>query len=622
MAFFKREFFYFFACICAMSFPFAAQAQNREADSLKKLLPAATHDTVRMHIQNNIGMALYSTLPDSAMTWWMRTHQLAEQRKDLYTGKTRRAVLLANGDALTNIAFIYTNRGMTGPGLEYNFKSLRLREDINDAHGVAESLNNIAFAYGQQGDTAKALEYYERSAAGYQAINDTGGVAYTIVNRAQIYVRQRNDSMALKLYLQARQTLSVMPDQSRGYGTCLSSIGMIYLRAKNYDECLRYLRMSLAVREQAVDLAGMASSCANIGRLYKAMNERDSAFYYAQRAYDLARKVHSSSAIISSAELLSTLYADDGNHSKALEFYRIYINSRDSVRNEENSRNMMRQQMGYEYGKKSAADSLNFEREREVGEVKLSRQRGYTIGGFSALAIVGLLLVFVYRQRNRIASEKKRSDELLLNILPAETAEELKATGTAKTKNYDSVTVMFTDFKNFTKTAEQLSAEDLVALINLCYAEFDRIISRHRLEKIKTIGDSYMCAGGLPVANETHAEDAVAAALEMIVFIRKHNEERKRNNLPFFDIRIGLHTGQVVAGIVGIKKFAYDIWGDTVNIASRMESSGEPDRINISESTYLLVKDKFHCEYRGKVQAKNKGEIDMYFVKEETSRIP
>ncbi|HTF05122.1 MAG TPA: adenylate/guanylate cyclase domain-containing protein, partial [Bacteroidia bacterium] len=339
-------------------------------------------------------------------------------------------------------------------------------------------------------------------------------------------------------------------------------------------------------------------------------------------AYDLARKVHSSSAIISSAELLSTLYADDGNHSKALEFYRIYINSRDSVRNEENSRNMMRQQMGYEYGKKSAADSLNFEREREVGEVKLSRQRGYTIGGFSALAIVGLLLVFVYRQRNRIASEKKRSDELLLNILPAETAEELKATGTAKTKNYDSVTVMFTDFKNFTKTAEQLSAEDLVALINLCYAEFDRIISRHRLEKIKTIGDSYMCAGGLPVANETHAEDAVAAALEMIVFIRKHNEERKRNNLPFFDIRIGLHTGQVVAGIVGIKKFAYDIWGDTVNIASRMESSGEPDRINISESTYLLVKDKFHCEYRGKVQAKNKGEIDMYFVKEETSRIP
>ena len=153
--------------------------------------------------------------------------------------------------------------------------------------------------------------------------------------------------------------------------------------------------------------------------------------------------------------------------------------------------------------------------------------------------------------------------------------------------------------------------------INACYSAFDRIISTHNIEKIKTMGDAYMCAGGLPVNNNTHPGDVVKAAREMQEFIRQHMEERRQRGLPFFEIRIGIHTGPVVAGIVGIKKFAYDIWGDTVNTASRMESSGETGRINISGATFALVKDRFHCTYRGKIPAKNKGEIDMYFVDDE-----
>ena len=220
----------------------------------------------------------------------------------------------------------------------------------------------------------------------------------------------------------------------------------------------------------------------------------------------------------------------------------------------------------------------------------------------------------VEEQKKAVEVEKKKSDDLLLNILPAEVAEELKAKGTTTAKDFSEVTVLFTDFKNFTLMSEKLSAQELVNQINYCYSAFDNIITKHGIEKIKTIGDSYMCAGGLPVANTTNAEDTVSAALEIRDFMLAEKQKRESEGKPFFEIRIGCNTGSVVAGIVGIKKFAYDIWGDTVNIASRMESSGEPGKVNISGSTYKLVKDKFKCEHRGEIEAKNKGMIDMYFV--------
>ena len=238
----------------------------------------------------------------------------------------------------------------------------------------------------------------------------------------------------------------------------------------------------------------------------------------------------------------------------------------------------------------------------------------------------GFLIVYYFKSENirqegllenrarNLAHEKQKSDRLLLNILPEKTAHELKETGKSRAREYASVSVMFTDFVNFTTMAALFTPEQLVHIINGYFSAFDTIVSNHNIEKIKTIGDSYMCAGGLPEENETHPVDLVRAALEIQAYMQRVNAEKKARNEPTLMVRLGIHTGPVIAGIVGIKKFAYDIWGDTVNTASRLESCGEAGKVNISGDLYQLVKDHFHCSYRGRIPAKNKGEIDMYFV--------
>jgi len=220
----------------------------------------------------------------------------------------------------------------------------------------------------------------------------------------------------------------------------------------------------------------------------------------------------------------------------------------------------------------------------------------------------------VVERTEELALEKQKSEELLRNILPAETAEELKQYGKAEPKSYDNVTVMFTDFKGFTQFAGQLPVNELVNEINTCFSAFDQIMEAHGVEKIKTIGDAYMCVGGLPVANSTHAMDTVRAALAVQRWMAEHKKQRQAENLPFFDIRIGLHSGPLIAGVVGTHKFAYDIWGETVNIAARMEAGSEAGMVNISGATYALIKDQFECSYRGKLPAKNMSDIDMFFV--------
>lgn len=220
----------------------------------------------------------------------------------------------------------------------------------------------------------------------------------------------------------------------------------------------------------------------------------------------------------------------------------------------------------------------------------------------------------VERKRKMLEDEKEKTEKLLLNILPREMADELKDKGKAKARQYRKATVMFTDFKEFTKLAEDYKPQDLVAELDSYFIRFDEIVNKYNVEKIKTIGDAYMAAGGVPIRNKSNAIDTTLAALEIQRAMREITEIKKKNGQKIWELRIGLHTGDLIAGVIGLKRFAYDIWGDTVNVAAHMESSGEPGKVNISESTYEAIAEFFVTEYRGKVKAKHKGEIDMYFV--------
>lgn len=236
--------------------------------------------------------------------------------------------------------------------------------------------------------------------------------------------------------------------------------------------------------------------------------------------------------------------------------------------------------------------------------------------------VIFFLVLREYRRRVNLIltelelrKERERSDLLLLNILPRSVAEDLKERGKTEPQVYQSATVMFTDFVGFTRIAERMSPRELIDELDKCFSYFDQVTEKYRLEKLKTIGDSFMCAGGLPRANRTHAIDCCLAALEIRNFMEQMRGIKAAQGLDYWELRIGIHTGPLVAGVVGHRKFAYDVWGDTVNTASRLESAGIAGEINISEGTYREVRPFFACEPRGHIAAKNKGTIDMHLVK-------
>ncbi|MEY9593235.1 adenylate cyclase [Bradyrhizobium yuanmingense] len=255
---------------------------------------------------------------------------------------------------------------------------------------------------------------------------------------------------------------------------------------------------------------------------------------------------------------------------------------------------------------------LSFEQQEAVR--RISRQAVAQLELRRRLRERDEMLAELDKARAMAEAERSKSDALLLNILPPAIAEELKANAKVRPRFYQSVSILFVDFADFTRHVEAIEPAQVVHQLDEYYSTFDEIIARHRLEKIKTIGDAYLCAGGLPEINRTHAVDAALAALEIQDLLAKANRQRERLRLPLWMARIGINTGPVIAGVVGTRKFSYDIWGNAVNVAARLQAAADPGRINIAEATWNQVKARFTCEPRGSIEVKGKGPTPMYFL--------
>lgn len=580
---------------------------------------------------------------NKALDYYNKSLQLAIKIKS----KRSEAIIL------NNIAAIYKDRGQIDDALKYHFKSLALSTEIKSDEGIEDSYNNIALIYQSQGKIPNAIDYFSKALKLAEKLNDRDGVATAIVNIGFIYKDQQQYKEAAALFLKSLEYRKKMKDQY-GIGYSLNALGGLFEEQNKLDTALQYYQQALQMRTAIDDKQGVAYSLKNIGNVYRKLGKNAEAkeaykksldgfealadkggiaiatnLYgssllsdkdytngeqYLQRSLQVARELGYPADIRNAAGNLQQLYRQKNNWKEALLMNDLYIQMRDSVQNDKNKKVAIQTQFKYDYEKKEAVLKSEQEKKDALAKKELQRQKIIRNGFIGGFALMVLFAGIFFKQRNKIKKEKQRSDELLLNILPHEVAEELKSKGEAEAKLIDHATVLFTDFKGFTQLSEKLTPKELVAEIHECFSAFDKIMKKHNVEKIKTIGDAYMAAGGLPVPNTTHATDIIHVALEIQKYMHEHKAIRESNGSLFFEIRIGVHTGPVVAGIVGVKKFAYDIWGDTVNIASRMESSGEVGKVNISESTYELVKDKFNCTSRGKISAKGKGEIEMYFV--------
>lgn len=594
---------------------------------------------------------------DSALYYFEQCLQMY-QNKQLYDQVAR---------TYNNIGIIYKNRGNIPYAVQNYHKGLKIAEQNSDSSNIANLYANLGQVYQMQDDLPKALYYYKNSLAILTNLGDLRRKSHILNNIAIIFhnsmtentknkIYASNDSLfqnALDYYNKSLDIKQKINDK-HGIATTVLDIGNLKYeisktpgfnprKAAQYKQnALENYKKALQYYTEINNTYGMASAMNTIAQYYYENNAIAMSIPNVTEAYKLAKKSGYIELIRNSAQLLNNLYYRQGNYKLAFQFYDEYITLRDSIDREENYKLTQQQHYQMMYEKQAVADSIAHADQLAIKNLEISRNQEkmkkqrliifISIFGFLAIAAFLMVLYRMFTQKKKanfllsqqnlkimnlnkaIKKERDVSENLLLNILPYQTALELKANGAAVPKFYESVSVLFTDFKGFTKACAGLSPQEIVNELHMYFEIFDNIIEKYKLEKIKTIGDAYMCAGGLPVENATHPIDIVNAGLEMQQFMHNLKEQRIKAGLNYWELRIGIHSGSVVDGVVGKKKFAYDIWGSAVNIASRMESAGEAGKVNISNATYSLVKDFFMCTYRGKIEAKSLGSIDMYFV--------
>lgn len=498
---------------------------------------------------------------------------------------------------------IYRILGDLEKALEAYFKSGEAARKSKYVKGEGNTYGAIADIYSVSKNHLNARLYYNKAIATLRITNDSIALASAISNSGDEFLNHKDFDSALVYFKEARIIFDRV-NYLTGKAYSLGNIGMVFANIGQTALAEKNINAAIRILEETEDYYPICVYLISMCDIYLKKGDEKTAMNYALRSLKLAEQYRLKEQISDANLKLSELYEKAGNTNESLKYYKNHIAYRDSVNNIKSVQALADLRTDYEVSKKQTEVDLLNQQKRNQKNIVLSL--------IIILSLTTVLLGTLYWYYRTISREKKISENLLLNILPAETAKELKLNGKVEAVKFDEVTVLFTDFVQFSKLAEHTEPEQLVKSIDYYFKGFDEITTKYGLEKIKTIGDSYMCACGLPTANPTHARNVINAAKEMIELVRK--ELSAMDGLSHFEIRVGIHTGPVVAGIVGIKKWQYDIWGDTVNIASRMESKSEPGRINLSETTFLQIKDEFPCEYRGEIEVKSRGILKMYFL--------
>lgn len=493
-------------------------------------------------------------------------------------------------------AEIHLQRGNFDTALEAYFNSLdaaRLTENLSWQGSV---MTGIADTYSEMGNSSNASAYYNDAIDVLRFGTDSITLAISILNAGDEYFKAQKYDSALA-YFQESAGIFEQEDYLIGKAYAQGNTGMVQAATGDYQLAERNINQAVVILEEFKDSYAISEYLTYMADSYWEQGEKKTALEYAHRSLDMAIQFGIKPQISDTNLKLSQFYEELGKVQESLKHFKEHVAYRDSVNNLAAVQRMADLRTDYEVSQKQVeVDLLNQQKRNQL----------------IILASVGVLAAVLLWFFVAIRKEKKKSDTLLLNILPKEIAKELKEKGEVKSVRFENVTVLFTDFVQFSEIAAKADAKQLVRSLDYYFRMFDAITASYGLEKIKTIGDAYMCAAGLPSPDPQHIRNTIMAAREITARVQESLEHT--NGLIRFQIRAGIHSGPVIAGIVGTKKFQYDIWGDTVNIAARMESNSEPGRINISEITYEAIREEFDCSYRGEISVKNRGELKMYFL--------
>ncbi len=623
--------------ICSQVF-----AQDSKTDSLKLALASAGDNTVKVDLLVDLGRKLYRTSPKEALQYSNEAIDLAKKldynkglalayknaglahyvsgefSETISNWQESRFVFESLGDKsgvanmLTNIGAVYNDFGEDTKALEFYFEAQKAAEANGDSLRLATSMINIGAVYLKKPQTIdKAITIYLAVLPITEAIHNIDAIGTASVNLGEAYFKKGEYPSALIYYNKSK--VAFESSSSGDLPFTLTSIGNVYAHQGDFKSALTSQQKALDIATSRDAKPGMVSSLLGLANTYRLKGEYSNAIGSFKKAQEIAKEINANFELRDAYAGLADLHASISDFTNAYKYQVLLGRIKDTLYLNSNDNLITRQQLGFDLVKK--------EGEVEFQKLAIQKQRIVKNSFLAGLILILAIAFIIFRNylskvkiNKLLDKQKDQIESLLLNILPAEVARELQDKGAATPRDYQSVSVLFTDFKDFSRIAEGLSPNDLVTELNKYFQEFDNIIERHNLEKIKTIGDAYMCAGGIPTGNITHPLNVVEAGMEMQAYMEAQNTIRKEKGMANWGLRVGIHTGPVVAGVVGRKKYAYDIWGNTVNIASRMESNGEVGKVNISSATYELVKDVFKCEYRGKISAKNIGEIDMYFI--------